>query len=391
MLRQLSVLAGTALLGVLIGCSGFDSTQVLVHPDSLATSQTVNVAIVNLYTYLDTAGSVLSQDITRDSLHLMVGMPASWEVSEVKAAVVNDMNTSALLALQGKIVDKQSGAALLAQYEASATPLAEDDGVTAVLAGQTVDARSATGEGNTIPITVDDIAQTKGFSGPVDVAITKGSTADTTLALDSILAFVSGSGMVPDSTMESVTALLNYPLLKKPDSVGIVMVPVIIFMKLTAGTDVGDDTLVYFTKTAAMDQAPSPIIATIALLSPETAPMLSGIESGDMIFMPVSVLDESGTVRGQSGPSYSGVHITSDGMAGTVRIGMGSAPVNGVMVSVYSLQGALVTTLGAAQAVPGGFIWRGTDLSGRSVKDGTYVFRITGIATPKTFSVPLMR
>ncbi len=390
MLRQLSVLAGTALFGVLIGCSGVDSTQVLVHPDSLVTSQTVDVAIVNLYTYFDTAGSVLSQDITRDSLHLMVGMPASWEVSGVKAAVVNDMNTSALLALQGNLVDAQSAAALLAQYEASATALAADDGVPASLVGDTVTARSGTGDG-AIEVAVDDLAQARGFSGPVNITIAKGSNADTTLAFDSMIAFVGESGMVPDSTMESANALLNYPLLSKPDSVGIVTVPVIIFMKLTAGPEVGDDTLVYFTKTAAMDQAPSPILATIALLSPETAPMLSGIESGDMIFMPVSVLDESGTVQGQSRPSYAGVHITSDGVAGTVRIGMGSAPVNGTVVSVYSLQGALVTTLGAAQAVPGGFIWRGTDQSGRSVNDGTYVFRITGIATPKTFSVLLMR
>ncbi|MBN1760688.1 MAG: hypothetical protein JW863_20335 [Chitinispirillaceae bacterium] len=384
------LISATIVLGVLIGCSGFDSTQVLVHPDTLTTSGTVDIALVNLYTYIDTAGSVISKDITRDSLHLLVGIPESWEVSEVKTAVVDDMNTSDLLALQTSLVDEQMAAGLLAQYLASAVDATADDGVASALAGTPVDAHGASGDG-TLSVAVEDLEQAKGFSVPVNITIEKGSKADTTLALDSMIAFVQGTGMVPDSVMQSVTELLNYPLLKKPDSVGIVMVPVIVFLKITAGSTEGNDTLYYFTKTGAMDQEPSSIISTIALLSPDMAPMLTGIESGDMTFMPVTVVDAAGTVSERGRVSFSGTRVTADRTTGTVRINPGTVIPENALVSVYSLQGNLITTLGPCQVAGSSILWHGTDRSGRRVGEGTYLFRIADKTSSQVFTAALMR
>ena len=389
MKRIFSLVAGTALLGVLVGCSGFDSTQVMIHPDTLTTSGTADVALVNIYTYIDTAGSVISRDITRDSLHFLVGLPETWEVSEVKVAVVDDMNTSDLLALQGSLLDEQLAAELLTRYQSSAVGATADNGVAEARAGATIDAHSATGDGN-LSVAVDDLEQVKGFSAPVTITIKKGSTADTTLALDSLIAFVEGTGMIPDSVMGSVTELLNYPLLKKPDSLGIVMVPVIVFCKITAGSAEGSDTLYYFTKTGAMDQQPSPIISTIALLSPDMAPMLSGIESGDMTYMPVTVVKGAGVTSQRGRGAFSRITVTAERSTGSVRIDLGTAVVN-TLVAVYSLQGNLVTTLGPRQATSGSIVWHGTDQSGRRVKDGTYLFRIAGKGSSQVVTATLMR
>ena len=57
----------------------------LQHPDQAQKQQTISVDLLNSYMYI-TNGSVLSSDVTRDSLHVAIGLPeGNWTVVSVAA------------------------------------------------------------------------------------------------------------------------------------------------------------------------------------------------------------------------------------------------------------------------------------------------------------------
>ena len=378
MFRLLTISTAALSLALMIGCSGVDSTQVLVHPEAVTPSATFDVALVNLYTYIDTAGAVISNDVTRDSLHLLIGLPESWDVTEAKAAVVKDMGTEGLLAMQADLTDLQSAAALLEQYKASATALVVDDALAGVFSGDTVSAHGGVAD-SSVEVVMDQVARLKGFGGPVNISIPAGSNADTVLPLDSMIAFVNSTGLVPDSTMTMLNSLTNFPGLKIPDTLGIVMVPVVVFLKIKAGSTEGDDTLYYFTKTGSMGQAPSPIITAVTLVYPQMKPMLSGLESGDMVYVPVTVSNAASVVVRKTGGSFDNVSVVADRSSGTVRISLGSFAGVHPVVEVYSLRGARIASPGMQQrSGSAAVVWNGTDLRGNRVPAGTYLLRISG-------------
>jgi hypothetical protein len=385
MVRNISVTAVALSLAFLIGCSGLDSTQVLVHPETAAPSATIDVALVNLYMYIDTAGSIVSKNITRDSLHLLVGMSASWEVTEAKMAVVNDLTANELFALQNNLADPQAVAGLLTKYRTSATALGADDALAGKLAGDPVMAHGP-GTDEDIPVAINTIPKVNGFGAPVSIKITKGSRADTTFALDSVLAFIEDAGLVTDSTMATINSVLAIPGVKKPDSLGFVMVPVVIYLKLKAGGQEGADTLYYFTKTGSMNQAPSPFVAWV----PSMKPMLTSLETGDMAFVPITVSSAAATRIRQADRLFRKVTAATDPASGTVRIDLGSSAAAFPVISIYSLQGNLVTDLGP-QSGGRNVVWNGIDGRGNRVTNGTYLIRIAGVNGSVVRRVQLMK
>ena len=66
MVRYLFSLCLSALFVVFIGCSGFDSTQILLHPESAKPEATIDVALVDLFIYL-ASGSTIPETVERDT------------------------------------------------------------------------------------------------------------------------------------------------------------------------------------------------------------------------------------------------------------------------------------------------------------------------------------
>jgi hypothetical protein len=381
MQRSISFFCLTALLAALIGCSGFDKTVILVHPETAAPSSTIDVALVNLYTYL-ASGSTVPETVERDSLHLLVGRTGAWEVVEVKMAVVDDMTAEQLFALQGNMQDPTAISSLLDQYRDQAVLVSSDGSLAEALGGQTMTAHNQTNEEN-IDVDVDAIARWDGFSAPVNIVLEQGSTTDTVMMLDSVVALVGSTGLVADSLMEEVESQLNSLQQLVPDSIGISMIPVALFLQIKAGDQETDDTLFYFSKTGMMNPIPNAMITQLA-------PEMSGIEMGDMTFMPISVTGGSAILRrtGTDGQVQQ-FSISADPGSGMVKIRPG-VHLRPFSIFVYSLSGVLVQTLAAGTGNTA-VIWDGTDAAGNRVGAGSYFIRVTSGAGTAEKTVQLVR
>lgn len=379
MQRPISLFFVTVLLAVMIGCSGFDKTVMLVHPESAGPSSTFDVALVNLYTYLG-SGSTVPETVERDSLHLLVGMPGTWEVVEVKMVVVDNLSSEQLFDMQGNLQNTEAISSLLEQYRDQAVVVSSDALLVEALGGQTVTAHNQMNTED-IPVEIDAVTRWDGFSAPVNIVLEQGSKTDTALDVDSVVALVASTGLVPDSVMEDVEAQLSNPLV--PDTIGITMVPVAIYLTMKTGEEESDDTLFYFTKTGMMNPTPNTMIAQLA-------PEMAGIEIGDMTFAPISVAKGAAVIRDGTTFKASGISISTDYRNGTVRIrpGMYSVP---VIVDVYSLAGHLVTTITATPSPGSAIVWNGTDGAGKQAGAGSYFVRVTGSAGSASGMVQLAR
>jgi hypothetical protein len=374
----------TLSLTLLVGCSGFDSTEMFMHPDTVAASSSYDAVLINLYTYIDTS-TTISKQVKRDSLHLLVGMSESWDVLGARMVAVKDMKPDQLLALQSGAVDEVAIAGLFQKYAAQAVDVPADAVLAAKLKGQTISAHT-TGADTKVNVAVDKVAQWKGFSAPVNIVFEKGDKPDTIVPLDSAISFAIGSGLMPDSTAASIAALKNNPLIKMPDTIGISVVPIVIFLKIKVGTAIGNDTLFCFTKTDSMNPKPSAQLSAVALLA--NMPALGKMEAGGMVYAPVTV--RNGAAVTHAGTSFVNERMTArfDKATGAVRLNLGNFDLAGAKVGIYTLQGTLLATLLPRTAR---IEWNGRDAHGCPVSAGTYFVRLSNASAKVTGSFQITR
>jgi hypothetical protein len=364
-----------ALAG-LIGCSGFDTTQVLIHPKEVKPSATFDVALVNIFTFLDSS-STISNKIVRDSLHLLVGLPESWNVTGATMVVASDMNGDQLFALQNSLLDEQAIAGVVQQYQSKAIDLPNDAALSSQIQGDTIAAHNQAGGGQDIDVIANKVKLWKGFSAPVNIVLEKGTKPDTLFQFDSAISLASTTGLIDDSTVATIATIRNNPFLSSllPDTVGITMVPVVLFLKIQAGSIEENDTLYYFSKTGMMNPPPSAIIGLTASFAPQMAPQLSALEYGDMTYMPISVKNDASALRTMhSVLSPSEIKAVTDGSGSMVRIELGNLNRQQTVASIYSLQGSLVASLVANGG--SSIRWNGTDIRGNRVPAGSYIIRV---------------
>ncbi len=368
-----------ALLLFLIGCSGFDSTQVLVHPDTITTSSTFDVVLVDVFMQLD-SNTTISNKVERDSLHLLVGMPASWNVVSAQFVVIRDMKNEQMLALQNDTLDEQAVAALVQKYQAQATALPADALLSSAIAGKTINAHDLSNE-EEVAVDVGKVAAWKGFGAPVNIVLEKGSKPDTVVSIDSAVAFFTQSDTAGSDSIKAQIEL-GKALGLVPDSIGISIVPIALLLKIQAGPAEGTDTLYYFTKTGEMNQEPNQMLSAI--------PEMADLETGDMAFVPIKVISAAGVINGRLPFNSSAVSAVSDLSTGTVRIDMGNMGRQQASVGIYSLQGNLVRTLTPA-AFANSIVWNGADERGNKVRSGSYLLRIAGTTGSVVRNVQLVR
>ncbi|MBN1576492.1 MAG: hypothetical protein JW913_08070 [Chitinispirillaceae bacterium] len=382
MLRNPVNVVASALFAFLIGCSGFDSSQIMVHPDSAVVSSTFDMALVNVFMYIDSS-TTISNKIERDSLHLLVGMPESWNVVGARFVVVRDLKSEQMLALESGELDDQALAALLQQYQSQAVALPADDALPAAISGRAITAHDQSNEAE-VSVDVGDVEVWKGFGAPVDIVYEKGGKPDTVIPLDSAMAFLGESDTTgSDSLMSQIAALEAFGI-SVPDSIGVCIVPVAMFLKIQAGPQEGDDTLYYFTKTGKMNQAPS---AVITVMMPEMA----DLETGDMVYVPMKLTSAAGVTGSRARFTQSAMKIVADRATGTVRIDLGAVNLNPPSINIFSLQGNLVRTLTPAAPAAGSIVWDGADARGNRVGSGSYLVRIAGDDGSMAHRVQLVR
>lgn len=366
MVRFVRGSAAVAVIALLVGCSGFDGVRMMDHPGRVAPSSVFDAVLVNAYTYID-SNTTISARIERDSLHFMVGMPGSWNVTEASIAIVRDRGNSELLEITNGEFDTAQLRQLLNSYRTGAVAMSQDPALPSFISGQVLDLTNQNGGETTVD--VDQVDKWLGFSAPVNIVFEEGSAPDTVMPFDSLLDILSA---VDDSMGNMIDELLGGSSWETPESLGLCMVPVLVYLKIQAGAQEGADTLYYFSKTGSMNQTPDPFLALVA-------PELAAMETGDMTFMPMVVSSESAVRRGGRATleSMGQPRIVTDRATGNVRMDLGG--MKGASISIFSLDGAPVARYSANELSGGNtFLWNGTDRSGQRVQSGSYVVKISG-------------
>lgn len=361
------------LLAVLIGCSGFDTSQVLVHPENVKPSETFDMALLNLYSYLAN-GTTVSAEVVRDSLHLLVGMPEGWEVVEVSMALVDDLPIEVLFALEDSVLDEAAMTMMLQQYRSQAVPVTVDGGLPGTVSGRTFSAHSVNADTD-IAVAIDQVPVWAGFSAPVNIVFEAGKSTDTGIVLDSMLTMAEANGMLEDSLLAEFEAMKGLPMV--PETIGVSMVPIALFLKIKAGDQENEDTLYYFSKTAEMNPEPSQMIV-------QFMPELSELELGDMTYVPITVSNSS-AVSSKLRRNLQGTISVHSG-AGSVYIALNDESLTGATVEIFNLQGSLIKRF---SAVTGGktVVWNGCDTHGARAGTGTYIVKVAG--GENTYSNPV--
>ena len=347
----------TLMLTVLIGCGGYDTNQILVHPESVKPSQPIDVTLMNIFSYMAN-GTTIEEDVVRDSLHLLVGIPATWQVHEVKMAVVKDLFAGVLSGLSEN-TDDTAFNAMMQQYQAQALPVPTDGGVATALSGKTFSADDES-SGNSVDVTVGTAPTWAGFSAPVNIVLAKDSKPDTVINTDSMLTMASDLGVMDDSIQQQIDAFKALGVI--PDSIGISMVPIIVYLKLQAGSQEAEDNLYYYSKTGSLSFESS-------------GGMDISIDSGGMSFASISVSNSAAAITALP-RIYQDNQISIKQINGNVTIIMTNVVNSGAKVGIYTLNGDLVRTIHATTDQHT-ILWNGTDISGARVGAGIYLVHVT--------------
>lgn len=312
----------------LAGCT-VDTLIIIKQPAVAGQGETFVVGAVDFIWDMDSA-SKAPDSISRDSVHVGVGLPAGWEVISAKAcpaphfrplkASINKLDTN----LRNQLI-----ADTLAACESRAFALGADSGVRAMLKGRTFRGVPASPEtlGKPDSVVVDKVAHWFGFGGRIDVFVPAGQPADT---------------ITNDQAAKAL--------------------PVYIYLTLKAPLHDTGARIVYYSKTGPLD--------TTAY---RTA---SNRDRGSMVYRPIRLVPPTAARPRPASPGRDFSVLRSAG--GAVHISLPAASGAGRVLELRSSSGALLRSWPAASLAAGQVQWDGTDAAGRAMPAGRYVLSLAG-------------
>lgn len=353
------------------GCS-LDMPAVISYPEEVKPEKSTNVMLSNSFVFFDTS-EVRSIGVTRDSIHLLIGMPSSWSVESASCVVLKDFNINDYYSMIAgeNLVDSQTVKELedLIPPSSEFIPMSKDENLISFIKNKELVAYSPS-QDESLSVAINNIPKWEGFSAPVNIVLEKGKRNDLVIGTDS---FASASGS-SDEISGLKPPFLGKVKIKKQtpnfDSMGITMVPVIISVNLKAGKEESKDTIFYFTKTAAMNEPPSPTLAMIGALYPEASSMLQN----NLIFTPINVTETANIKEALKGKK-SGKNIWSEQKRGSLVIRYNKNRVNPIKAEVYSLKGNFIKNI-KTDINESCFKWDGTNNFGAKVCKGIYYVKV---------------
>ena len=228
MKTTLKLTIATALFMFFVGCS-MDVTTIIEHPSQAAPGSSYNTSFISSYLYLNTAPR-FSTTVTRDSIHLAVGLPVGWQVlsmnyyAATNFSAIKAINGISEAALQQALVDSFTA------FESRKAPMTRDASVTTRLAHRTFQVYDSAAS-EALKVAIDSIANWQSFSARFGVTFAANTPTDTFIRGDSV------------SQIAGTTA---------PDTIGITMVPVFFYATIQTGTTLGDHRVFIFEKSGSM-------------------------------------------------------------------------------------------------------------------------------------------
>jgi hypothetical protein len=340
-----------AISALYTGCS-MDSLNVVEHATQVKPGATVQVKLGHGYIYLSNT-SVTSQEVTRDSLHVFVGAQGAWKVESVSFYKAENYQIGkSVTGLRDSMELRRAFMDSATIFESRAIPMTQGTGNGAKISGQDIEAHNGA-YSQTITVATDSVKHWFEFHAPVAIRIAAGTVMDTVFEVnDSLLA------QIPDSQAASAG-----PTLKAfgIDSVGVKVIPVFIYAKLTAPSTPALDTIFYFTKTARIP----------AVLAQPASPTSGSYDIGDMAFVPVEVTPSAPVLREAFAQEHGTIAAYPNPFRDRVTITLGHAAGN---ISVYAQDGMLVKKLSPMRCGTIA-VWDGTDTGGRRIAGGVYIVR----------------
>jgi len=94
-MKLLKMLAVCAAAGTFTGCA-IDYSQIVDHPAGAKPQDTISVSMINIVTVLSNS-SRLIQRVTRDSLHVAMGLPQGWSVVSADCYIAEDTRLAKMI------------------------------------------------------------------------------------------------------------------------------------------------------------------------------------------------------------------------------------------------------------------------------------------------------
>lgn len=365
----LGFLFGSFMVILFNGCNGFDATLLMNHPDTTIVSSTFDVALVNAYMYFDSSSTIL-KDVERDSLHMFVGLPETWDIVSASIVVIRDWDTFKIDEFNIDSINRHYLAESTLTYLPQPTPLLSDTSRPSALSGKTITGYNRRGEG--ITINADEIEVWKSYSAPVNILLEKDHAHDIVFPFDSTLTFALNTGLIPDSIASTIEMLSKSGFFTIPEKIGISVRPIILFLNIQTGSQPCTDTLYYFTKTGSMNPKTSSMVTLLSSFVPEIAT----IEKGGMTYTPITAISPVGVNSIRSNTVTSKITIITGHSMNPMHINLGNTNRYNALINIYSLKGNLIRTLTTTE-LSNSIIWNGNDTKGKRVGSGSYIIRIT--------------
>ncbi|MFP4164169.1 MAG: hypothetical protein ACLFQB_07905 [Chitinispirillaceae bacterium] len=348
-MRVVKLFLSTVTVLAMMGCSS-DVIQVLEHPTTVKPGSVIKVKLSSAYVY-GIPGKNYWSDISRDSLHVLFGLPEGWSIESVDFYAAKHFEAAKVLAGDQNIESAMNGeynglyAGLedsLALFESRKEPMPANSALDPSLSGRTINARPYEPNGTEIEVAADDVPTWTAYSSSVDLSYQAGSKTDTFTVLD--------------ENMKQMIQQYSPELTLLPDTVGVTAVPFFVYATIRTGEQPGEYQLYYYSKTNSVSE-------------------YSDMDQGSMTYVPV-VLDPQASVR-------SGIRTVPNGSISAVpavfsastKIQLPFERSPGARIDIISLSGRIVGSYSDLSTEASFFVWDGTGHNGGNVESGTYVIR----------------
>ncbi len=334
--RFSAIVVLTAALTFFGGCA-VDSYNVIEHPEQVQPGATFEASFLN-FVFVTSTGAVLVNEVNRDSLHLAMGFPDGWSVSNVRQYTADHLDLTSYFSLeegeeQDSPLDNPELMALVTDsfpmYRTRSQPIPDaPDQVSFFESGEFDISDSAV-----VTLEGSSVAQWSAYSGFLGLSFPIGTEMDSVIALENL-----------------DTALISPG--QEIDSLGYKVVPVFVFASVSAPAQERTDTLYYYAKTG-----PLPDLADT---------MQINLDLGDWAVQTVQITPDAAAgplARYRSGGNE--IQYRPDG-----GVTFSFSERKDYKIEVFSMNG---TRLWTAAGIGAQAEWRGLNSRGRSIAPGNYL------------------
>lgn len=351
MKRILKSAVCAVFLFVLVSCSS-DVVQILEHPTTVKPGSVITVKLSSAFLH-GVPGKNYWANISRDSLHVLLGLPEGWSVEGVDLYAAKDYKAAKILAEIQDIESVMNGAYddlfleledSLAQFESRKSPMSQNPALNSALSGRSISARPYAAADSEVVVSADDVPNWTAYSSPVDIQYQAMTKTDTFIVLD--------------ETMKAAIQEYMPEMTLLPDTVGVTAVPFFVYARIRTGEEPGEYGIYYYSKTNSLST-------------------YTDLDQGSMTFATVVLdPDASAPVRNSIATVHSGgMRAVPSAFSTKTRIQLPSKVSSYAKVEIVSLRGQLVRLFSGIAPGARSFVWNGTDQSGREVKSGMYLIR----------------